>query len=362
MLLPGAFSPAGGIEMYNRLLIKCVDKLCVDRGAEAHVLSLNDRAEVADSRYVTSPKLSYRSLHGSRPAFVGRALAAAVRGVTHVMVGHVNFGPLALAIRAISRAQQWLFIYGIDAWRRLPCMKRRALNRANLILSISDFTRHVCARSNRIDVDRIKLLPCALDPLWQAQRDSAPGGAEVPQAPIVLTVTRLASSERYKGVDKVLEAMLQVRREVPNARYVLVGSGEDSARLEQKVRDLGLSATVTFAGRVSEAELDSWYRRCTVFVLPSRREGFGIVFIEAGYYRKPVIGGDHAGSREVIVDGKTGFLVNHHNVDLLAKRIIGLLKDSGQARALGENGRAHVEEKFLYPEFCRRFIGFFSDP
>jgi phosphatidylinositol alpha-1,6-mannosyltransferase len=116
------------------------------------------------------------------------------------------------------------------------------------------------------------------------------------QRPMVPTVGRVASSERYKGHDVMLEAWPVVLRRLPDAVYWIVGGGDDRPRLESKARELGIASSVRFTGAVSPEELAVCYHRCSVFAMPARTEldareprgeGFGIVYLEAMAHRKP---------------------------------------------------------------------------
>jgi glycosyltransferase involved in cell wall biosynthesis len=141
---------------------------------------------------------------------------------------------------------------------------------------------------------------------------------------------------------------------------MIVGDGDDRKRLEDLVRENGLSDRVIFTGVVSDEELIGFYKACDVFLMPSRQEGFGIVFLEAMAFEKPVIGGNHGGTPEVIVDNETGFLVEHGDVNSLADRIIRLLLDGELCKRMGQAGRRRVEENYTFDPFRKRLISFLS--
>jgi phosphatidylinositol alpha-1,6-mannosyltransferase len=147
---------------------------------------------------------------------------------------------------------------------------------------------------------------------------------------------------------------------VPETVYMIVGDGDDRERLEELAKKNGMSGRVIFTGVVSDEELIGFYKRCDVFLMPSRQEGFGIVFLEAMAFEKPVIGGNHGGTPEVIVDNETGFLVEHGDVDALADRIIRLLLDEELCQRMGRAGRRRVEENYTFDPFRQRLISFLS--
>jgi len=112
----------------------------------------------------------------------------------------------------------------------------------------------------------------------------------------------------------------------------VVSDGDDRIRLEEKIHKMGLSNDVTFWGFLSKEKLNTTYRDCDAFVLPSRQEGFGITFLEAMQWRRPCIGGKHGGIPEVIVDGETGFLVEYNHVDEPADRIAFSYSNRAEAK------------------------------
>ena len=107
----------------------------------------------------------------------------------------------------------------------------------------------------------------------------------------------------------MIEAVELLAREHTGVQLHLVGAGVDHARIKATVQQRGLDSLVTMWGNLADAELEAAYASCDLFALPSRREGFGIVFLEAMRHGKPCIGGNHGGTPEVVTDGTTGFLV-----------------------------------------------------
>jgi glycosyltransferase involved in cell wall biosynthesis len=201
----------------------------------------------------------------------------------------------------------------------------------------------------------VLVLPWALDPEFfdgvGTVRDS---GAVQKASRILLTVARLAASERHKGIETVIEALPRVLRVVPDVRYVVVGDGDDRSRLERFAAEKCVREHVHFKGVLAEKELARHYAECDVFVMPSCQEGFGVVFLEAMAYGKPVIGGDHGGTPDIIRDGVNGFLVEYGDVEALADRIIRLLTDHDLRQRMGDVGRRMVMENYRFEHFSQR--------
>jgi len=161
----------------------------------------------------------------------------------------------------------------------------------------------------------------------------------------------MIAAERYKGHDQVIDAWPAVVARVPDAQLVIVGTGDDRPRLMNKAEQSSAAASILFTGFVPDATLDTLYRRAALFALPSRGEGFGLVYLEAMARGVPCVGSIHDAAREVIADGETGRLVDQGDVGALAEAIAALLIDETQRLAMGEAGRLRVRDCFTFEHF-----------
>ncbi|MFQ5874898.1 MAG: glycosyltransferase, partial [Dehalococcoidia bacterium] len=180
---------------------------------------------------------------------------------------------------------------------------------------------------------------------------------------MVLTVGRLAASERYKGHDVVLQAMPTLLEEVPDVTYLVVGDGDDRARLERFAQELGVQDHVMFVGQATDAELAACYQACEAFVMPAQTvlndhkpkgEGFGLVFLEAMGFGKPVVGPNHGAPTEFIRNGEHGFLVDPEDPEAVAQALARLLASPERAHRMGEAGREWVMCEYSYEGFRSR--------
>ncbi|MFN7986192.1 MAG: glycosyltransferase family 4 protein [Thermoanaerobaculia bacterium] len=355
LLLPGAFSGYGGIEMYNRQFVRAFLELGQERGFEVRTLILNDETKDVDDRYAREGEDRQIGFGGRKVAFAAAALRGTYLGRPDLIVlGHVHFARLGRVLGRLSPASRlWYLAYGIDVWRALSPAIQRGLAIAESILAISRYTAGELQKNADVPPERIGLLPCALDPAWQARY--GPGALDARPTteapPLLLTVARLAAAEGYKGVDSVLRSLPGVLRALPDLRYEVVGDGDDRPRLESLAGELGVRDHVRFRGRLGPDELASAYRACTLYVMPSSHEGFGIVFLEAALFGKPSIGGRHGGTPEVIEDGVTGLLVDREDVAALERALVRLLKDEKGRAQMGAAARARLEERFTYVGF-----------
>jgi phosphatidylinositol alpha-1,6-mannosyltransferase len=167
----------------------------------------------------------------------------------------------------------------------------------------------------------------------------------------VLIVGRLWAEEQGKGHDALIAGLPRVREAAPGARLWIVGVGDDAPRLERSVRERGLEEAVRFFGAVSDAELGRLYRSARIFAMPSRQEGFGLVYAEAMWHGLPCIGSTADAAGEVIADGRTGLLVPYDAPGPLAEAIVGLLSDSARWERLSREAASEARRRFTYPRF-----------
>lgn len=246
-----------------------------------------------------------------------------------ILCGHLNFAPVAFWIHQWRKIPYWIIVYGTDAWDVQDQGKIKALQAADKIISISSYTRDRIVREQGVPADKFSILPVTFDaqrfkispkPDYLLQRY----GLDLKQ-PILLTVGRLASSDRYKGYDQILHALPKIRLSIPNIHYIIVGKGDDRSRLEQLINQLQLQDCVTLAGFIPDRELCDHYNLCDVFAMPSKGEGFGIVYLEALACGKPVLGGNQDGAIDALCQGELGALVDPDDVDAIAQTLIQIL-------------------------------------
>jgi glycosyltransferase involved in cell wall biosynthesis len=302
----------------------------------------------------------------SKLKFGGRVLWEAARWRPDLTIcTHLALGPLGWAVACVGRCPYWIVLHGIEAWYVLKGWKRRALHRADRYIVTSAFSREQVMHRHRLNRTRISTLPCTLDETL-VKLEPAKAGVSSGISPgrrIVLTVARMAAWERYKGHDVVLHALPQVVANVPNLTYVMVGNGDDRPRLECLARELGLSSNVVFTGEVTDSELADLYRRSEAFVLPARTvidefhpkgEGFGIVFLEAMAFGKPVIGPNYGAPAELIREGKFGFLVDPEDPKAVSGAMLRLLSAPQESRIMGESASRWVREEYSFGALCHR--------
>lgn len=254
-----------------------------------------------------------------------------------------------------------VFVHGIEMdARNMTAERLSVLTDAALRVANSRFTaRRVEAlypAIGPVDACPLALLPSS------PPRDAPDAAllARVAPRDVVLIVGRMSAGERYKGHDQLIEAWPEVVRRVPGAQLVVAGGGDDLDRLARKATVAGVGDRVLFCGRVSDATLEALFARAALFAMPSRGEGFGLVYLEAMRAGLPCIASPDDGGADVVVDGETGLLVPQTDVAGIAAAIATLLGDRERARSLGAAGRRRYEAEFRFEPFRDRLGALFE--
>ncbi len=352
--------PPGGVQRAGRHVAAVAAEFASDRGMTARFLSLNDPQGLHTVR-VGSLEFSVSGYAGSKFQFALAALRAAGRNPSLVIALHPHLAPIAWSMRVRSRKfRTMVFTHGVEVWKPLGWPRGAALRRADLVIGPSaDTVQHLIAEQ-RVLPAKVRRLPWALDPEFSARLDATLPLSFPPGFPregrIILTVGRWDPAERYKGADTLIAALPRVLKAAPDVSLVLVGDGADRTRLEQLARDLGVSERAHFLYGLTPEQLFACYAGCDVFALPSRGEGFGLVFLEAMAHAKPVIGGAHGGIPDIVEDSVTGLLVPHGHAERLARALETLFADPSRAREMGARGRERVQKEYTFAEFQSRLI------
>ena len=327
--VPELFFTTGGIQAFSRHFL---DALCAEIGAEEiRVVLKNDFSkDVPNANGFVNGCGDWPTPFRSG-RFALECLRRSWRERPRLIVStHLNFGPVAQIVRALTGVPYVLVAHGIDAWDLNSRSRQKALQKADLVLAVSRFTRNWLIQKTCVDSQRVQILPNTFLPERFMIGPKPPRLLEkygfTSQTPVVLTVCRLEEGEQYKGYDQMIRALPRVLLDVPNTRYLLVGTGSDRSRVEKLAVELRVQNAVLFAGFVPDDELSEHYNLCDLFAMPSKAEGFGIVYLEALASGKPVLAGNKDGSRDALVDGELGLLVDPDDIDEIASETIRVLR------------------------------------
>lgn len=327
----------GGAARVGRLLARVIS----DLGSDAQLLALGDREPIQDFG------LPSHVAAGSRSGFTFRCWSSAFTR-SHFIYNHVGIARAHCALPMLRRPYA-VWMLGYDVWTsRMHGDYGRKIEDASLLLSISDYTRRRAA----------ELLPSAARAqiCWLATEEddlpSLPSNFDGP--PTVLILSRIDESEMRKGHVELIDCWPRVMATIPDARLLIAGGGNGLDILRARARASSAASNIEFTGFLPQPQIDALWSRAHVFAMPSRQEGFGLVYIEAMRYGVPVIASVHDAGQEINLHGVTGYNVDLGREGDLGRRIVALLGDREHSRQFGENGRKHWRAHFCFSAFRRR--------
>lgn len=329
---PNIFEFKGGIQVYSAFLLEALQNLYPH--SDYDILLKHDTRRLPNVSFLGNTKFHFC---GTWPLPLRTSVFATQilgRGLWQrpslVIATHLNFTPAAYWLKRLAGVPYWAVAHGVEAWNIERPALRKSLHHADKILAVSSYTRDRLLKEQNLAPTKISLLPNTFDasrfqiapkPQYLLNRYGLSA-----EQPIILTVARLDASERYKGYDRILQALPEIRRTMPNVHYILVGKGTDRPRIEQLINQLSLQDCVTLTGFVPDDELCDHYNLSDVFAMPSIGDGFGIVYLEALACGKPTLGGNQDGAIDALCQGEVGVLVDPHDVGAIAKSIIQILQ------------------------------------
>ncbi len=316
-------------------------RLAAGMGLEADLLALSDPDPTKGFG------LPARTAAGSRAGFAFRCWTSGVTR-SHFIYNHVGMARAHCPLPMLRRPYA-IWMHGWDVWSsRMHGDYGRRVEEADLLLSNSDFTlRHAA-----------ELLPSAqrAKVCWLAtEEDEAPkASSDFGGPPTVLILGRVDASEMQKGHVELIDCWPSVMAAIPDARLLIAGGGDGLDILRSQAGASAAASNIEFTGFLPQGEIDALWSRAHVFAMPSRQEGFGLVYIEAMRRGVPVIASTQDAGQEINLDGVTGYNVDLEQEGELARRTIQLLSDKVLARQFGENGREHWRANFCFSAFRRR--------
>jgi glycosyltransferase involved in cell wall biosynthesis len=335
-----------------------LSEFAASKKMEYRFLSLNDTQELHRMR-ISEREFVFTGAARGKAGFAVAAMKAARRSAKLVLAAHPNLAPIVRSMGLVApRMKSIICTHGVEVWEPLSRMRRTSLQHATMVLAPSRATADHLVSLQGVASEKVRVLHWGLDPDFETRvsgNDSARVPAEFPPGRVILTVGRWLATERYKGMDTLIQAMPRLLLRWPDVQLVMIGAGDDRDWLVNIARDSGVQRHVHFLSGLTYGELSACFAAAELFALPSRGEGFGFVYLEAMARSKPVIGGAHGGAPEVIQDGVTGYLVQHGDTVQLATSVDVLLSNPELAREMGARGRERVEKEFRFTVFAKAF-------
>lgn len=321
-----AFSFTGGIEKFNRSFLKALHELSVDGVIDADAASSYD--PVTDEKYF--PRNRFSGYGGRRKQFVFSSVVKCFK-YDMVVIGHINLAVIACIMKKLKPSLKIMVVtHGIEVWKTHGGYKKQLLELADTILSVSQFTKEKILEFNpSIDASKVKVFPNTIDPYFKAPTVFGKPDYLLKRynlnsdTQILITVTRLSFSEKYKGYDNTIAMMKEIAAANSNVRYLICGKADqaENNRIASLIKNNDVSDKIILTGFVKDEELIDHYLLGDVFVMPSKKEGFGIVFIEALTCGLKVIAGNKDGSVDALMNGELGMLIDPDNKEELVAAI-----------------------------------------
>lgn len=307
LFIAGDVSRIGGIEKYNRDFHSAL----VKTGANVVLVERREGELLAKLSFIF--RVVWRFLQ-ARPDII--------------FCGHLNFSPVCLLLKKIFGTPYTLALYGIEIIAIHGWLRRKAVRESERVITISEYARGLILKQYPDLKERIIMLPSAVDGsifLLKEKNQTLIDKLGIAGRPVILSLARLSTPE-HKGQDRVLASLPYVLEKIPNAVYLIVGGGTDE-RVNAVLKKIPeLANSVVFAGPASNEERVDYYNLGDVYALPSKFEGFSIVFIESLACGVPVVASDAYGCREGLLDGELGLLVPPDDLKAIADAIVLILE------------------------------------
>lgn len=329
-----SFSTTGGIQKMTRTLGHALNEVSTRNNWHFNMYSAYDADEDLMTKYL--PIENFKGFKKNRAKFVMKSVRQGIKSDL-VILTHINLALVGLIIKTLNpKCRVWLIAHGIEVWRPVSYFQNSFLKLCDKVICVSKFTKQQIVTIHQIDPKKCTILNNAIDPFMDL-----PSEYTKPQHlldkynlttdnRIIYTLTRLANSEQYKGHDQVISIIGRLKTKYPGIKYVLSGQYDihEEVRIKNLIASAGVEDDVILTGFIDEKAIPDFFLLADLFVLPSKKEGFGIVFIEAMACGLPVICGNSDGSVDAIRNGELGQSVDVDNLIELEAAICNLLKIS----------------------------------
>ncbi len=281
------------------------------------------------------PSEIFKGFHSARIKYVKEAVQVGKQADT-VVLSHINLMLAGWLIKkANPKVKVVLIAHGIEVWKKLNRRQLMMLRACDRIVSVSQFTADKIKELHGIPAEKCSVLNNCIDPFFTRPEKKEKDPVLMKRYGfaaddiILLTLTRLSEKDRYKGYDYVLKSMETLIKTNPKIKYLLAGSYDKKEKIfvDSLINSFGLRSHVVLTGYVEEEELPAHFGLADIYVMPSKKEGFGIVFVEAMYYGIPAIAGNADGSVDALLNGDLGILVNPDDPKAITAAIRAMLAD-----------------------------------
>jgi glycosyltransferase involved in cell wall biosynthesis len=362
VVVTGTNGISGGIATLNLNILLAVQELTEGQNQKVTVLSYLDQPR--DRPDFLENEISFKGYDENKTAFVVGLLKEGLSG-GNFFFDHVTLAAPILPIQLFGHITTVIFAHGSEAWRDVRRTSSWAFQAADLCLANSHFTLR--KMRDHIPPFSGEVCPLGLSPRFDLT-DQLPtrrnetvkltavnNSTEELKDKVLLLVGRMDREEPGKGRRPLIRILPELQKYHPGVQLVFPGAGNDIDNLKASAREYDVDGSVFLPGYVSTEILEKLYQKSYAYVMPSRQEGFGLVYLEAMNYGLPCIGCWNDGAEEVITHRETGYLVEKNNDKALYDAVIRLLDNPRKAELMGKKGFKKLRSTFSSRHFRRRF-------
>jgi phosphatidyl-myo-inositol dimannoside synthase len=321
------FSTTGGIQKMSRTLGHSLNQVAKRNSWDFSMYSAYDADKDLMPQYL--PAENFKGFNGNRVIFSAKAIQKGIKSDV-IILTHINLALVGLLIKKINpKCKVWLVAHGIEVWRPLSFFKSSFLKNCDNIICVSNFTKQQMISRHNSNPEKCTILNNAIDPFMDLPTEFVKPTYLLKKynltttTPVLYTLTRLSVSEQYKGHDQVIKIIGKLKTKFPGIKYLLSGryDVDEEVRIKNLIASVGAEDDVILTGFIDERDISDHFLMADLFVLPSKKEGFGIVFIEALACGLPVICGNADGSIDAIRNGELGQAVDADNLQELEEAV-----------------------------------------
>lgn len=246
------------------------------------------------------------------------------------------------------------WIHGIEVWESGRSLYANTAKRSTILVSNSDYT---LKRAQKIHGVFPNARVC-----WLGTETDKPSKLDPPsQSCINVSIIGRIDKHSYKGHFPLIKCWPEIIAKIPKARLLIVGDGPGRNEVLSAIEKSPAASFISLRGFIPENKMEEIWKNTRILAMPSRGEGFGLVYIEAMRHGRPVIASIHDAASEINIDGQTGYNIDLNIPEQLVDRIVYLLKNYNKAIEMGNNGIHRWRQHFSYSAFSNRFKPIFNE-
>lgn len=348
------FSSTGGIEKFNRAFLKALVQLQTTLSLSVYAAGMYDRK--VDNRYI--PEKQFQPFYGQRIRFIMSHFFKFFQ-TDELILGHLNLALLGKFYKLLFPQKKLIVIcHGIEVFDAVAGSKKKVLQQADVVLCVSNYTKEQLIYKQGVAADKIVVFPNTIDPFFELpQQFNKPQHLMqrygiTANEKVLFTLTRLNHEEGYKGYDKILRTLPALLQQGFQFKYILAGKADaqEKENVLLLIKKLNLEQHVILTGFIADEEVTDHYLLADVFVMPSKGEGFGIVYLEAMACGLPVIAGNKDGSTEALQFGKLGTLIDPDDAHALEAAIVHTITQVHQPQEM----QLQMLQYFSFEQYTQR--------